>query len=78
MMEPLIDRLQKLLCVKSIVTLALTIVFCVLCLKAMIDAGQFMAIYTMIIGFYFGTQVEKKTEKPMTDETKTNPTEGTE
>lgn len=60
MMESIVDRIQKLLAVKSIVTLALTAVFCVLCLNDMIAAEQFMAIFTMVIGFYFGTQAEKK------------------
>lgn len=60
MMESLIDRIQKLFAVKSIVTLALTAVFCVMCLDDMIGADQFMAIFTMVIGFYFGTQAERK------------------
>ena len=60
MLQMLVDRLQKLLAVKSIVTLALTGVFCVLCLNDMIGADQFMAIFTMVIGFYFGTQAERK------------------
>lgn len=60
MLQMLVDRLQKLLAVKSIVTLALTGVFCALCLNDMIGADQFMAIFTMVIGFYFGTQAERK------------------
>lgn len=60
MFESLIDRIQKLLAVKSIVTLALTIVFCVLCLNDMIGADQFMTVFTVVIAFYFGTQAEKK------------------
>lgn len=60
MMASLIDRIQKLFAVKSIVTLALTAVFCVMCLDDMIGADQFMAIFTMVIGFYFGTQAERK------------------
>lgn len=60
MLESLIDRFQKLLAVKSIVTLALTIVFCILCLNDMIGADQFMTVFTVVIAFYFGTQAEKK------------------
>lgn len=60
MYESLIDRLQKLLAVKSIVTLALTIVFCVLCLKGMVGPDQFMTVFTVVIAFYFGTQAERK------------------
>ena len=60
MLEILIDRIQKLFAVKSIVTLALTGVFCALCLNDMIGADQFMTVFTVVIAFYFGTQAEKK------------------
>ena len=54
------DRIAKLLSVKSIVTLLLTIVVCVLALTNKIDIEQ---IYLMIIAFYFGTQYEKGEKK---------------
>lgn len=60
MMESLVDRIQKLLAVKSIVTLALTAVFCALCLNDMISSQEFMTVFSMVIAFYFGTQAEKK------------------
>ena len=60
MLEILMDRIQKLFAVKSIVTLALTGVFCALCLNDMIGADQFMTVFTVVIAFYFGTQAEKK------------------
>lgn len=63
MMNSLIDRFQKLLAVKSIVTLALTGVFCALCLQDMIGADQFMTVFTVVIAFYFGTQAEKNAAK---------------
>ena len=81
MFEPLIDRLQKLLAVKSIVTIALTIVFCVLCLKDMVYVDQFMTVFTVVIAFYFGTQAERKSgenTQTVNEENKTNPTEGNE
>ena len=59
-METLIDRLQKLLAVKSIVTLSLTGVFCALCIKGMVSPDQFMTVFTVVIAFYFGTQAERK------------------
>lgn len=79
MYEPLIDRLQKLLAVKSLVTMALTLVFCVLCLNGMVGADQFMTVFTVVIAFYFGTQAERKaaeTALPVIEEAK--PTEGNE
>lgn len=56
-----LKNLANLIKVKTIVTLLLTIVFCVLALTGVIAAELFMAIFTVVIGFYFGTQAEKKT-----------------
>lgn len=53
--------LVKLLKVKSIITILLTIVFCVLLLVPCLAITQeFMLIYTTIIAFYFGTQTQKE------------------
>ena len=54
------ERFSKLLTVKSIVTLALTIVFCVLALRGTISGAEFLTIFTIVVGFYFGTQHERK------------------
>lgn len=54
------DRISKLLTVKSIVTLALTIVFCVLAIRGTISGQEFLTIFTIVIGFYFGTQYERR------------------
>ena len=54
------ERLDKLLTVKSIVTIALTVVFCILSATGKISGDQFLTIFTVVIGFYFGTQYEKK------------------
>ena len=56
------DRISKLLTVKSIVTLALTIVFCVLSIKGIMSGQEFLTIFTTVIAFYFGTQTEKNKE----------------
>lgn len=53
------ERLAKLLTVKSLVTIILTILFAVLAIKGGIGASQVVTIYTIVIGFYFGTQTEK-------------------
>ena len=47
---------KKLLTVKSIVTVMLTIVVCILALTNRIIVDN---IYLMIMAFYFGTQHEK-------------------
>ena len=54
------QKLAKLINVKSLVTLALTIVFCILAATGAISSTAFLSIFTTVIGFYFGTQVEKK------------------
>lgn len=53
------ERLAKLLAVKSIITIATTIIFCVLSATGTIDSSQFLTIFTTIIAFYFGTQSAK-------------------
>ena len=55
-------RLDKLLSIKSLVTLAMTLVFCVLALRQNIGGQEFVAIFTTVIAFYFGTQTAKKEE----------------
>lgn len=57
-MKNILNRLAKLIDVKSIITLVLTFVFAYLTINKIIS-NEFMTIYTMIIGFYFGTQYEK-------------------
>ena len=58
-MENLKKRLSNLLTVKSIVTVTLTAVFSVLALKEVISGTEFLTIFTVVIGFYFGTQSRK-------------------
>lgn len=48
--------LNRLLTVKSLVTLALTLVFAYLAIRGVVTADQFMTVFTVVIGFYFGTQ----------------------
>lgn len=55
------DKLKNLIDVKSIITIALTIVFCILTVKGVVPQ-EFLTIYTTIIAFYFGTQYQKGVE----------------
>lgn len=55
-MENLKKRLANLLTVKSLVTLVLTAIFAVLALRESISGSDFLTIFTVVIGFYFGTQ----------------------
>ena len=58
-MKDFVKKLSNLINVKTIVTLLLTIVFCILALKGIINGEQFLVIFTTVIAFYFGTQHEK-------------------
>ena len=55
-------KLAKLIDVKSIMTLLLTVGFLVLTVRNVISGSEYLTIFTMIVGFYFGTQANKKTE----------------
>lgn len=50
------EKISKLINVKSLVTIALTIVVCILAIKGRMNIEQ---IYLMIIAFYFGTQLKE-------------------
>lgn len=54
------ERLSRLLCVKSILTLVLTAVFAALAMKGVVSGEQFLTIFTVVISFYFGTQVQRE------------------
>lgn len=62
MKAELANRLVRLLCVKSLVTLVLTAVFAAMALRGEISR-DFMTVYTVIIAFYFGTQLEQTVQK---------------
>ena len=55
-MDLLLKKLANLLSVKSLVTIALTITFCVLTIQNAIPEN-FMNVYTMVVTFYFVKQL---------------------
>ena len=57
------SKIAKLINVKSIVTIVLTAVFSVLSLRGKITPESFLTIFTVVIGFYFGTQAKKEANK---------------
>lgn len=57
------DRLAKLIDVKSLITLILTVVFAVQTTKGIITSDQFQTIFTTVIAFYFGTQFNKNSKE---------------
>ena len=50
------DKLVKLITVKSIVTLLLTITVMIITMRNKITGSELLNIYTTVIAFYFGTQ----------------------
>ena len=56
-MKPLVERICKLLTVKSIVTIILTVIIAYL---AIVDKIDIKEMYLIIISFYFGTQAVKE------------------
>lgn len=53
MKEKIVNRLVS---IKSIVTLTLTFVFAYLSIVGVIGGSDFLTVFLIIIGFYFGTQ----------------------
>ena len=59
-MKTAIDKLAALINVKTLVTFAVTFVFAKLALAGDIAPDTVMTVVVMVLGFYFGTQAEKK------------------
>ena len=55
-----LKNFANLIKVKTLVTMAVMLVFTVLSLKGTINAENAMIIISMVVSFYFGTQHEKK------------------
>lgn len=61
-MKEIIDKIAKLIDVKSLITLAFGIAFIVFTYMQITTGEQFYNILMIIISFYFGTQVAKKND----------------
>lgn len=59
----IVIRISNLITIKSIVTIILTVVFAILSYNGTISSEVFNSIYTLVIGFYFGTQKVDDTKK---------------
>jgi len=53
------ERIAKLINVKSIVTILLTLVFAYQTCAGAVSESNFMEIFKLIVIFYFGTQIGK-------------------
>lgn len=60
-MSELLKSLAKLISVKSLVSLALTIGFIVQSVRGQLT-NEYMSVYLVVISFYFGTQYQKQVD----------------
>lgn len=60
-MTELVKSLAKLISVKSLVSLALTIGFIVQAVRGQLT-NEYMSVYLVVISFYFGTQYQKQVD----------------
>ena len=51
--------MNKLLSVKKIIAILTTIVFCVLSLTNRISSTEYLSVFTLVVGFYFGQSTVK-------------------
>ena len=58
-MKTFVENLANLFKVKTLVTIAVIVVFVVLALNGSISPDNVMIIISMVVSFYFGTQHEK-------------------
>lgn len=48
------NKLSSLIEVKKIIALLVTVIFCVLAFNGSIQSNEFLTIFSLIIGYYFG------------------------
>ena len=46
--------------VKKIISILLTIVFCILRITKHIGSTEFLSVFSMVIGYYFGASVSRQ------------------
>ncbi len=56
-------ELKNMLQIKKIIALLLTIVFVVLSLRGLISSTEFLTIFSMVIGTYFGASSTRQAIK---------------
>lgn len=69
MSQTIIDAFAKLMNVKSLVTIALTIGFIVQSVRGEMT-NEYSSVYLVVISFYFGTQYQKSIEDAVNARTK--------
>lgn len=67
MKNEIVKKIAKLIDLKSIMTIIMTITFVVLTFLKIVTGEQFYSLFQIIIAFYFGTQYQKGIEKKGND-----------
>lgn len=65
-MIELVKSLARLISVKSLVSIALTIGFIVQAVRGQLT-NEYMSVYLVVISFYFGTQYQKQVDDKVND-----------
>jgi hypothetical protein len=55
--------MKELLQIKKIIALLTTVVFCILSVRGLLSSTEFLSVFTLIIGFYFGQSSVRQTVK---------------
>lgn len=55
--------MKEFLQIKKIIALLTTIVFCYLAVKGTLSSTEFLSVFTLVIGFYFGQSSIRQTLK---------------
>lgn len=64
-MRELLLKITKLIEVKKIIALMVSIVFCILAINGTVTQEAFVPIVTMVMGYYFGQSTTRSTIKEM-------------
>lgn len=64
----ILEKIAKLLSVKTIITLLLAVVFCVLTLQGVVTGSDFMTIFVMVITYYFTRRTDNNEKEMPVDE----------
>lgn len=57
------EFLKQFLQIKKLIALLTTVVFCILALRNNISSTEFLSVFTMIVGFYFGSSATRQAAK---------------
>lgn len=56
----MLNKIANLIGIKKIIALMLTVMFCILAGRETISSTEFLSVFTLVIGFYFGQSTVKE------------------